>query len=98
MPGVERAAQPTHEVMSSNLGDIQTDSEAPPETDNEKEPLIAPAVEGEEDEEEDEEQMNYEKLAFGSIASHVYTSYIRAVGLCLAAWVIISLTLMQGKV
>ncbi|KAL5111693.1 Multidrug resistance-associated protein 7 [Taenia crassiceps] len=46
---------------------------------------------------EEEGSKDWEKFAFGSIASRVYRSYARALGFCLALWVLISLTLMQAS-
>ncbi|KAF5400099.1 Multidrug resistance protein 7 [Paragonimus heterotremus] len=44
-----------------------------------------------------DEETDLERFAFGSITSHVYRSYLRAVGYGLAIGVLISLCLMQGS-
>ncbi|KAF6777127.1 hypothetical protein AHF37_03356 [Paragonimus kellicotti] len=44
-----------------------------------------------------DEETDLERFAFGSITSHVYRSYLRAVGYGLAVGVLISLRLMQGS-
>ncbi|KAA3674940.1 ATP-binding cassette, subfamily C (CFTR/MRP), member 10 [Paragonimus westermani] len=44
-----------------------------------------------------DEETDLERFAFGSINSHVYRSYLRAVGYGLSVGVLISLCLMQGS-
>lgn len=67
---------------------------------NDQEPLLAFSPEDDNSEvfdpSEEGGSKNWEKFAFGSIASRVYWSYVRALGFCLGSWVLISLTLMQG--
>ncbi|KAM7539602.1 hypothetical protein Aperf_G00000028759 [Anoplocephala perfoliata] len=63
---------------------------------NDRTPLLT--FSPKEDEESDEsDSTNWEKFAFGSVSSRVYGTYGRALGCCLAALVLISLTLMQAS-
>ncbi|CDS40693.1 multidrug resistance associated protein 7 [Echinococcus multilocularis] len=68
---------------------------------NEQTPLLSFSPEEDNnrafDSAEDEVSTDWEKFAFGSITSRVYRSYVRALGFCLASWVLISLTLMQAS-
>lgn len=57
--------------------------------------LLAFSPEGDDDSDESDSR-NWEKFAFGSVSPRVYGTYARALGGCLAIWVLISLTLMQG--
>lgn len=85
------------DVVLSNSGYEEDNNEI---ADDERAPLIVTAKPDDTAEDNDngaDERLYSEKLAFGSISSHVYKSYIRAVGYCLAIWVLISLTLMQGN-
>lgn len=84
------------ENMLNNIPS-ETSLDVPIDDADDRAPLLAFAPEEEESDSNEASLTNWEKFAFGSISTRVYKAYAKALGYVLAASVLISLTLMQGK-
>lgn len=87
----------TRSLEETILRNVTSDTSLEIQHDNidDRTPLLAFLPEDDQDSNE-ASFTNWEKFAFGSISGRVYWTYARALGYCLAAWVLISLALMQG--
>ncbi|VDN99848.1 unnamed protein product [Rodentolepis nana] len=80
------------------INNVTSDSTLEIQNENADDRMPLLAFSSEEDQDSDDASFtNLEKFAFGSISGRVYWAYARALGYCLGAWVLISLTLMQAS-
>ncbi|VUZ42719.1 unnamed protein product [Hymenolepis diminuta] len=88
----------TESLEGTILRNVTSDASLEVQHDNtdDRTPLLAFSSEDNQDSNE-ASSTNWEKFAFGSISGRVYWTYARALGYGLAAWVLISLTLMQAS-